>query len=352
MEELEMVRLGIIGTGGMAAAHAKAFSAIPGCKVAACADIVPGKAEAFARTHNIPAFYTSAEAMLESEKLDAVSVVTPDRAHAPVSLLALRHGLHVMCEKPLASTYAEARRMAAEAKKRRVLTAVNFSYRNSPATQKAAQIAASGRLGRIMHVEGRYLQSWLAHMDFFSKEIRPAALWRLSTRHGSAGVLGDLGVHLYDLAYFVVGEFDEIMCELKTFKKPRNRIGEYVFDANDSALAIVRFRNGAVGTLHTTRWATGHSNTVGIRVHGDRGALDLDLDRPPDDQLRLFFPDDKGWRSVKCPGTPNMYERFIRAIKTGKQGQTSFEGGARVQSYLDCAMKSAERGGFVKIPRH
>jgi predicted dehydrogenase len=140
------------------------------------------------------------------------------------------------------------------------------------------------------------------------------------------------------------------MCELRTFDKGVKSVGEYVLDANDSALVIVRFRNGAAGTLHTTRWATGQGNTVGIRVHGDNGALDLDLDRPANDQLRIFRKGSDGWKSVECPPTPNMYERFAASLKTGVQGQTSFQGGALIQSYLDAALLSGKLGTFVKTP--
>jgi len=156
-------------------------------------------------------------------------------------------------------------------------------------------------------------------------------------------------VHLYDLAWFLIGDFAEIMCDLKTFDKGVDRIGEFPLDANDSAVAAVRFANGAIGTLHTTRWATGQRNTVGIRAHGTEAALDLDLDRPEGEQLRLFRKSDGEWENVECPPTPNMYERFATALRTGEQGQTSFEGGARIQAYLDAAMASAETGRFVPV---
>ena len=245
-----MIRVGIIGCGGMANSHAKWFKSIKGCRLTACSDIVAGRAEAFAQKHEIPAAYEDAAAMLKREELDGVSIVTTDRAHAPMALMAIRHGVNVMCEKPLADTLPAARRMAAAAKAKGVLTAVNFSYRNNPATQEAARQVASGKLGRILHVEGCYLQAWLVSPAWGDWRKSEALLWRLSTRHGSAGVLGDIGVHLYDLASFVVGDIAEIACELKTFDKGKRGIGPYVFDANDSALALVRFRNGAAGALH------------------------------------------------------------------------------------------------------
>lgn len=348
-----MIRLAIIGTGGMAHGHARVFQSIPGCRIVACCDILPEKASRFAEEFKIPAAYSNVDVMLDKETLDAVSVVTTDRAHCAPSLQAIDRGLHVMCEKPLADSLRNAQRMADAARRKGVLTAVNFSYRNSPATQKAAEIARSGKLGRILHVEGTYLQSWLSSCVWGDWKKSPALLWRLSARHGSLGVLGDIGVHLYDLTHFVVGDFAELACELKTFDKGVKRIGEYVFDANDSMVTTVRFANGAIGTLHSSRWATGHANTVTLRVYGDQGALDLNLDRPAASQLRVCLGPKAvvkaQWQDVKCPAVPNMYQRFITAIKTRKQGQTSFTGGAKIQAYLEKSMQSAKIGRFVKI---
>jgi predicted dehydrogenase len=353
MKSKKTVRIAIIGTGGMANGHAGRFSVIEGCQLAACCDIVPGRAKAFAEKHKIPAAYEDPGEMFRNEQLDGVSVVTPDRAHAAAVLLAIKHGLNVMCEKPLADNLKDALRMKDAAGRKKLITAVNFSYRNNPATQKAAEMVASGALGRVIHVEGSYLQSWLVGKFWGNWRTSENWLWRLSTRHGSAGVLGDIGVHLYDLASFVAGEFASVSCVLKTFDKGVKKIGKYVLDANDSALATVRFRNGAVGTLHTSRWATGHANTVALRVYGDKGALDLNLDRPAPETLRVCLGEDietRIWMPVKCPPVPDMYQRFVTALQTGKQGQTSFAGGVRIQSYLHAAALSDKRSNaFIAV---
>ena len=348
-----MINLAIIGTGGMANSHAGGFKKIKACKLVACCDIVPGRAKAFAEKHGIPSFYEDAGEMFSKEKLDGVSVVTIDRAHAAPALLAIEHGVHVMCEKPLSDNLRDAQRMEAAAKKKGVLTAVNFTYRNSTATQKAAELVAQGKLGRVMHVEGSYLQSWLANKVWGDWRTGEAWLWRLSAKHGSLGVMGDVGVHLYDLASFVVGDFAELSCVLKTFDKGVKKIGKYVLDANDSMLTTVRFRNGAMGALHATRWASGQTNTVALRVYGEKGSLDLNLDRPEGEQLRVSLGKDaekNQWKAAVCPKTPNMYDRFITAIRTKRQGQTSFAGGLKVQTYLERSFASAKSGGkFVKV---
>lgn len=335
----------------MANGHAKAFSAIEGCEVVACADIVAGRAEEFAGRHSIASAYQDVEEMLSQEDLDAVSVVTPDQHHMPPVLMAIEHGLHVMCEKPLASTLDDAKKMAEAAKAKGVLTCVNFSYRNNAGTQKAAEMVASGQIGRVIHVEGAYLQSWLASKIWGDWRAADMFQWRMSTRHGSLGVLGDVGVHLYDFVSFIAGDIDEIFCDLRTFDKDINQIGDYVFDANESMVANLRFTSGAIGTLHSSRWATGRANSVSTCVYGDKGAIDLNLDRPAPETLKACLGenvDKAAWENIECEPTPNMYQRFVQSVLEHKQGQTSFEGGVKIQSYLDASVRSSEAGTYVK----
>jgi predicted dehydrogenase len=350
-----MIRIAIIGAGGMGQHQVKSFQAITGCRVAAVCDLNAERAAETAKRFNIPVAYGSVTDLLAQEKLDAVSIVANDSAHRDLCLLAIKHGLHVMCEKPLATNLKDAGEMARAARKKKIITAVNFVYRNAAGTQQAAELARTGKLGRIIHVEGSYLQSWLSSKSLGDWRTTPAWLWRLSTKHGSLGTLGDIGVHLYDLATFVVGDIAELACELKTFDKGQKSIGEYLLDANDSVVTTARFRNGALGTLHTTRWAAGHKNTVALRVFGDKGSLDLNLDRPAGEQLRVCLGEKNRdaviWKPMKCPKVPNMYERFIAAIKSGKQGQAGFDVGAKVQAYLEYSLASAKKHAFVAIPK-
>ena len=121
-----------------------------------------------------------------------------------------------------------------------------------------------------------------------------------------------------------------------------------VFDVNDSVSALVRFRNGAKGTLNATRWAKGRGNTVALRVFGTKGALDLDLDRPDEEALKVCLgrgAEALKWTAMKCPKTPNQQERFVAAIRSGRQGQTGFAGGLKVQKYLDACFRSSSRNG-------
>ena len=349
-----MIRLGIIGTGGMANDHARRFGKIRGVKLVACCDIREDRAKAFAAKYDIPRWRTDPVTMLDEGGLDAVSVVTVDAAHAPVSLAAIERGLAVLCEKPLATSLADARRMRDAAAKKGVVTQVNFSYRNSSGAQAAAAWVASGGIGRVMHVEASYLQSWLAQDSWGDWRTHDALTWRLSTRHGSAGTLGDVGCHIYDLATLLAGDIAALACEMKTFDKgvPGNRIGPYVLDANDGFAASVELAGGGIGTVHATRWATGHHNSLRVRVYGDEGAVMVDLDRAYDrywvvrgrQAMRKAI-----WKEVRCRPTPSQQERFVRAIRTGKSDVCDFAQGARVQAYLEASLRSARRRRAVRV---
>src|SRR5208283_5323351 len=330
-----MIRLAVIGTGGMAAAHARNFAPMRGVALTACCDVDEKKARAFARAWNIPRWYADYDDMLGSEKLDAVSNVTIDVMHAPISLAAIARGLAVLCEKPLATTLADARRMRDAAARRGVVTHVNFSYRNSTGAQAAAALIQAGGIGRVLHVEASYLQSWLVQDTWGDWRTTDAMAWRLSRRHGSAGALGDIGCHIYDLTAFLCGDISEISCRLATFDKgvSGNRIGPYVLDANDSFVSTVKLAGGGIGSVHATRWASGQLNSLKVRVYGDKGAVDVDLDRSRDvyalaKSKRAMRA--ASWKDVKSPKSPDQYERFITAIRRGASDECDFANGARV----------------------
>ncbi|HEY4102714.1 MAG TPA: Gfo/Idh/MocA family oxidoreductase, partial [Polyangiaceae bacterium] len=193
------IKVGIVGTGGMANAHADNFKKIPGVELCACLDIVPGRAAAFADKHGIPFVANELDDLFA--EVDAVALVTPDRAHHAGVLATLRAGKHLLAEKPLTVSLAEARDVAREAKKahqRGQVGLVNFSYRRSAALQKAIELARAGKLGEIRHAHGFYLQSWIA-TPIWGHWSNEGWLWRMQTVAGSAGVLGDIGCHLLDL---------------------------------------------------------------------------------------------------------------------------------------------------------
>ena len=198
--------MGIIGTGGMAHSHAQAFQRIKGVELTACCDISEGKAREFARKYQIRSVYTDHEKMLAKEKLDASSNVTPDTMHAPISIAVARRGIHILCEKPLATSVAEGKKMVAAVKRSGVINMVNFSYRSSSGLQNAARLVAAGAIGRLIHIEASYLQSWLVSKAWGDWRTHNPFTWRLSTANGNLGTLGDIGCHIYDAVTFLAGD--------------------------------------------------------------------------------------------------------------------------------------------------
>ncbi|MEM6821201.1 MAG: Gfo/Idh/MocA family oxidoreductase, partial [Verrucomicrobiota bacterium] len=195
-----MVHLGIIGTGGMANAQAKAFRKLKNVKLVAACDIDENRVSDFCKEHKIASAYTDVDKFLNHPKMDAVTNVTPDPFHAPISLKAIAKKKHILCEKPLAENASDATKMTRAAKRAGIINMVQFSYRRSAALQRAHKMITSGQLGRIVHFEARYYKSWISSNIWGDWRKTPAWLWRQSSKHGSKGVLGDVGVHIVDFA--------------------------------------------------------------------------------------------------------------------------------------------------------
>jgi predicted dehydrogenase len=346
------VRVGIIGTGGMANVHASQFNKIKGCKVVAACDVDLDRAKVFAGKYGIPRIYGDAASLLAEAEVDAVSIVTPDAFHMTVALQCLAAGKHVLCEKPLALNAGDAKKMVVAAQKAGVINMVNFSYRDWPCIQGAATAIHRGDIGEIRHVEASYLQAWLVSKVWGDWRTTPAWLWRLSSRHGSKGVLGDVGVHIVDFATYPAGPIREVYCRLKAFPKaPGNRIGKYRLDANDSATLNVEFANGALGVIHTSRWVGGNANRLYLKIAGTKGTIEIDSDVSTDSYKVCRGKDlDAGlWKTVKCKAVPGNYQRFITAIQTNIPGQPDFARGLEVQRVLDACFKSDADNRPVRI---
>lgn len=344
------VRILILGTGGMAGNHAAEFAKIPGVTLAAGIDTRPEQLAAFCATHKIPkGFATIAEA-LDWGEFDAVTNVTPDAAHYPTTMPVLAAGKHILCEKPLATSEAQAEEMAAAAEKAGVVNMVNLSYRNGAALQKAALMVAEGAIGEVRHFEASYLQSWLTQPAWGRWDKEPMWLWRLSTAHGSKGVLGDVGIHILDFATFIAGQrVEEISARLATFHKaPGDQIGDYMLDANDSATMQLTLENGALGTVAATRFASGHLNDLRLRIFGTKGGLEVTFERGISALRACLEPDlqTATWHDIDCPVLGTIYERFIAAIRGEGAADPDFARGAMLQKILDRAEQSAAKGGL------
>ncbi len=336
------MRLLILGTGGMANQHARHFAAIDGVTLVGGVDIDPMRLERFNATHAIPNGFASLDAALAWGQFDAVANVTPDSIHHPTTIAALKAGKHVFCEKPLATDAIKAFEMVEVAEAAGLINMVNLTYRNVAQLQKAREIVTSGEIGAVKHVEASYLQSWLVSKAWGDWRTESQWLWRLSKKHGSNGVLGDIGVHILDFASFGAGlDFDHVFARLKTFDKaPGNKIGEYELDANDSFTMAVDFSNGALGVIHATRWATGHFNELRLRVYGERGGVEVQH-RHDWSKLLVCLGEDAEtgtWKEMAVEPVLTNYQRFAASVASGVNDEPTFRHAANLQKVLDLAM--------------
>jgi predicted dehydrogenase len=339
---MKPIRLLVLGTGGMANTHAMNFATMSGVELVAAVDVDQVRVQAFALRHEIAKTFTSLDEAIAWGEFDAVTNVTPDKIHYPTTLKLLAAGKHVLCEKPLAEDYAKADEMAAAAEKSGLVTMVNLTYRNVAEVQKARQMVLAGEIGKVRHIEASYLQSWLVSKAWGDWATESQWLWRLSTKHGSNGVLGDVGIHILDFAgYGAATDVEHIFARLKTFDKaPGNRIGEYDLDANDSFTMTAEFDNGAMGVIHASRWAVGHLNELRLRMHGDKGAIEV-IHTPDGSTLKACLGDDieKGiWKDIDAGTVLTNYQRFIDAVRAGKTVEPGFRHAADLQKVLDLAM--------------
>lgn len=336
------MRLLILGTGGMARQHANHFAKIDGVEVVGGVDVNEETAREFCKEHNIPNAFTSLDAALAWGEFDAVANVTPDSAHYATTMTCLGAGKHVFCEKPLATDHAKALEMTELAEKSGLVGMVNLTYRNVAQIHKVRELVLSGAIGDVKHIEASYLQSWLVQPAWGHWDKEHQWLWRLSTAHGSNGVLGDIGIHILDFVVFgAATELDSVFCRLKTFHKaPDDKIGEYVLDANDSFSMSVAFTNGAIGVVHASRWAAGHMNELKLRVYGDKGGLEV-THRSDGSEMRVCLGEDvqsATWRDMDVEPVLTNYQRFATAVEEGKVAEPSFRHATDLQQVLDLSV--------------
>jgi predicted dehydrogenase len=318
--------------------------------------------------------------LVARDDVDLIDICTPGDTHADIAIAALDAGKHVLCEKPLANTVAEAQAMTAAADRaagRGVLAMVGFTYQRVPAVALARRLVEQGRIGEIRHVRAQYLQDWLAD---------PSApmTWRLDKEKAGSGALGDIAAHVVDLTQHITGErILTVTGLLETFVHERPlpaqgstaRLGGSNGSAavtgrvtvDDTAMFLARFGDGAVGVFEATRAATGRKNAIRVEVNGSKGSLAFDFE---DMNVLQFFDaeepsDTAGFRRILVtepdhpytghwwpPGHGLGYEHgfthqvadLVTAIGGGQQPLPSFADGLQVQAVLAAVERSAAAG--------
>lgn len=198
--------------------------------------------------------------------IEAVAIVTPNHMHYPAAKEFLRRGIHVICDKPLTSNLADAKKLLKIAEESDALFVLTHNYTGYPMVRQARAMVASGELGEIRVVQAEYPQDWLA--EPIEQTGQKQAAWRTDPKQsGAGGSTGDIGTHAYNLACFVTGlELDELAADVHTFVKGRQ--------LDDNAHVMMRFKGGAKGMLWCSQVATGHENGLKLRVYGTKGGIE------------------------------------------------------------------------------
>jgi predicted dehydrogenase len=308
---------------------------------------------------------TSWEDVVNRKDIDVVDICTPGDSHMPIAIAAAAAKKTVFCEKPLANTLTEAQSMFDAVKKAGVLHMLCHNYRRVPAVALAKQIIDEGRLGTIRHYRGVYLQDWIVDPEF-------PRVWRLEKAKAGSGSLGDIASHSLDLARHLVGEIAEVTGLMKTFITERPLPGSKTkapVDVDDAALCLLRFANGAVGSVEGSRFAPGRKNYNRFEINGSKGSLVWDLERM--NQLELYIEEgpNSGFRDVIVtdakhpyiggwwpPGHIIGYEHsfthtvrdLVEAVHAEKLPTPNFEDGVKNQRVLDAVERSASSGRWEK----
>jgi len=344
--------IGIVGVGGMALwFHVPAVQRTGLARVVALCDVSSAALATAAERCPGAQTYSRYEDLLANPAVDAVIIVTSNDMHAPVALAALAAGKHVLCEKPLALTAAQAQEMEQAARASGLISGVNFSYRHDPAVRFIADLLAQGEVGPPTFLTMHYLQGYLSDPQL------PAS-WRRQRRHAGSGVLGDLGSHLIDLARYWVGEISQVAAHTRTFtaQRPDGHGGMAAVDTDDAFSFACDFATGAMGVLASTGNATGHHNHQRVEIYGPLGALIYDnTDQGAITALlgraaarhglfgRLAVP-------ARYRETPDdNVAAFVRGIVAGQPMTPSFTDGLRCQQVLDAALHSAQSGRRVAV---
>ncbi|HEY5787046.1 MAG TPA: Gfo/Idh/MocA family oxidoreductase [Microlunatus sp.] len=358
------LRVGMVGTSWFAETlHLGCLESHPKAVLAAVCGRDRSRTEALAARHGDPAVFTDDAEMMSSGLLDAVVIVTPDDLHREMTLRALDNGLHVLCEKPLARTAADARELwrAAEAAGKVHMTM--FTWRWFGVPSYARRLIAEGYLGRWRHAQLSMQADYGESADFG---------WRIDPDHGS-GILGDLGSHLIDLARCYVGEISTVSAKLTTAVTRYGPDGGPIDALNDSAMLLLEFANGASGTLEVSahRLVGEAGPAIEIRLYGDDGSLRLDFDLAGG-RIRGRRRGDEDWSELAVPedlsgiggGNPSILDLamlapftnlpvadrlFVDAVLDGCPAEATFEDGWRAQQVVDAAVASQRQRGWVSI---
>ena len=384
---MKKLNVAIIGYKFMGKAHSNAWKNAPrffDMNIQPVMKVACGRNEAplreFADNWGWEEIETDWRKVIERDDIDIVDIAAPPGLHHDIAVAAAQAGKHIFCEKPIALTAGEAKAMYEAAEAAGVTHYLNHNYRRCPAVVLAKQLIDEGKIGRIFHWRGAYLQSWIVNPNF-------PLTWHLRKETAGSGPQGDLNSHSVDLARYLVGEIKSVVAMTANFITERplpdevtagtfkagtvsDKMGKVTVE--DAAFMVVEFENGTLGSFEATRFAPGRKNYNSFEIYGSRGSLIFNLENM--NELQYYSQDDptatQGFRTIVVtesehpyisnwwpPGHIIGYEHefhhavvdFMAAIDAGKPIAPNFYDGLRTMQVVEAGLRSAETGQKVTL---
>lgn len=380
-KEVKELGVGVLGYSFMGKTHTNAYIKMPiffypppakPKLVAICGRTERAVAEA-AKRYGYETYYTDWKELIKDERIELVDNALPNNLHAAPSIIAAEAGKHILCEKPLAMSVEEAKEMVKAVEKAGVQHMVGFNYRFIPALRLAKRFIDEGYIGKILQYRAVYLQEWIMDPNF-------PLVWRLKKSVAGSGALGDLGAHIIDLARFLVGDIESVCGMTKIFIEerplPEDPKKKGKVDVDDAFIAMLKFRNGAIGSVEASRFCAGRKNYQRIEIHGTEGSIVFNLERlnelnvysTKDDADRMGFRNILvtesvhpfierwwphghiiGWEHTFIHEIYHLINCIVNDESIAPMGAT-FHDGLKCQEVLDAVIKSSEKGTWVNVP--
>ena len=373
------LRIGIIGFGFMGKTHTYGYKTIPlyynnmpfKIKLVGVCDAVLEVAEKAKEMLDFEFATNNPDDIFNRKDIDVINVCTPNIFHKDAVLKALEAGKNVYCDKPLATSYEETKEITGVLEKYNTTTQMALQYRFFPATMRAKELLKEGKIGRIMSFRSCYLHSG-------SVDPNKPIGWKQDKKFGGGGVLFDLGSHILDVMYYLLGEYSSIFAKTEVIYPQRpDKNGKMIdIEADDLALMIVKMKNGGMGTIEASKVATGVNDELRFEIHGDKGSMRFNLMEPnwleyyDNTQPEAPLGGTRGYTKIECvqrfnkPGgdfpsskfsigwirshVHSLYS-FLNCVYEKKQASPSFKDGAYIQNVMEKAYESDKESRWVDL---
>jgi len=375
------IGVGMLGYAFMGVAHSHAYIDMPiffypppaRPRLVAIVGRTEQKVEEAASRFGYEKYYTNWRELMKDKDVDLVDNGLPNNEHKNTCIAAAEAKKHLLCEKPLGMNAKEAEEMYRAAEKADVKHMVAFNYRFVPAIRLAKRLIDEGYIGKILQFRAAYLQDWLLDPNI-------PLIWRLRKDLTGSGALGDLGAHIADLARFLAGEIVSVCGLEKTFIEERplpenpGRMGKV--DVDDVFIALLKFQNGAVGSLEASRFCAGRKNYARIEIHGTEGSILFNLERL--NELEVYSSKDHedrmgyrniivtetahpftdhwwgpghiiGWEHTFIHEVYHLFDCIVNEKNVSPYGATFYDG-MKNNQILDAVIKSSTTGAWVQLP--